>query len=702
MGEAMRIIRWLGILLLVVVVAGVGIATYISLTFDPNDHRDRVIDVVKERTGRDLVIGQPISLTYFPWFGIRLRDVSLQNAEGFGDEPFARFAELSLRINLVPLMDGHLVVDTIALNEAKFNLRRLEDGKDNWSELLAKEEAAPDSEPPADAAGTPTAMDKWIKDYTVRGIKLVDGMVRLIDEQAGAAYELTDIDLETGAITPQAPVPMEGALKFGTGDQGVSGRLSLAGDLGLDQSMKKISVPNLQLELVTSGAGIPGGELTTSLSAAVEMNQESGDLNLADLLVKGPGGLQLSGNMDANLGEELSYTGALSLAKMSLRQLLKSMGIDVPTRDASVLEGLSGEFKIDGTAEKLDLNNLRLTLDDTTLDGKLSADLREAPKFDFSLAGDTLDVDRYLPPEDSSETKPDSAGANGKAPPAAEAMTIPVLPGANGVITLGHLKVAGMTLTNIKVRLRSDAGGIQLDPISAKLYQGTYNGSLKVRNKGKAPQWSAAEKVQNVQVGPLLRDLTGEDRLEGTGQITINLTGAGFSDAALKRNTKGKASLEFTDGALKGINLAQVVRDIKARLKGQKVESKGPEQTDFSVLSASLDIGNGKVTNNDLSMKTPYLRVGGQGQANLVNEALDYKMTAKVVGTAKGQGGQEFSDLEGIPIAVNVRGTLSEPVYQPDYEATIRAVAGKRIDQEKGKLEDRARDELGKALERLF
>ncbi len=81
----------LGLLVTLVVVAAIGLV----VTFDPNDYRDDIEQVVEEATGRDLTMSGPLSLSIFPWLGVETEDVALGNAEGFGNEPFAQIGYLA-------------------------------------------------------------------------------------------------------------------------------------------------------------------------------------------------------------------------------------------------------------------------------------------------------------------------------------------------------------------------------------------------------------------------------------------------------------------------------------------------------------------------------------------------------------------------------------------------------------------------------
>ena len=149
---------------------------------------------------------------------------------------------------------------------------------------------------------------------------------------------------------------------------------------------------------------------------------------------------------------------------------------------------------------------------------------------------------------------------------------------------------------------------------------------------------------------------------------------------AMKKTLNGTAAFSFTDGALNGINIAETIRNAKAKVLGGSALSSGaPKKTDFSELTGSFRVKNGFVTNDDLSAKSPLLRIEGKGNADLPKESIDYRATATVVATTQGQGGDDLEDLAGVPIPIKIGGTFSEPSYGLDFEALAGALMKSKV-----------------------
>ena len=86
----MKLLKWLLIILVtLVLIIGVGTAALVYLV-DWNDFKETIQNQTKKHTGRDLTITGDLSPSVFPWAGISIGEISLANAQRFGDQPFAQ------------------------------------------------------------------------------------------------------------------------------------------------------------------------------------------------------------------------------------------------------------------------------------------------------------------------------------------------------------------------------------------------------------------------------------------------------------------------------------------------------------------------------------------------------------------------------------------------------------------------------------
>ncbi|WP_152032997.1 AsmA-like C-terminal region-containing protein [Gallaecimonas mangrovi] len=143
------------------------------------------------------------------------------------------------------------------------------------------------------------------------------------------------------------------------------------------------------------------------------------------------------------------------------------------------------------------------------------------------------------------------------------------------------------------------------------------------------------------------------------------------------------------------MNIAHELRKAGALLKGQSVPEEDTKKTDFAELSGSATFKNGKMNNPDLLLASPLLRVNGAGDIDLVKKSLDYGVSAKLVGTLKGQDGKAMDELKGVTLPIKITGSFDSPKVRPDMDALLKGKADQKIKEQKDKLKDKLSEKLG-------
>ena len=84
----------LGLFLLVLVVLVIGAAFILPAVIPASAYRDRVEAAAGDALNRPVRLAGDVSLTILPRVQVVARDVTIANAEGFSDEPFAQMLSL--------------------------------------------------------------------------------------------------------------------------------------------------------------------------------------------------------------------------------------------------------------------------------------------------------------------------------------------------------------------------------------------------------------------------------------------------------------------------------------------------------------------------------------------------------------------------------------------------------------------------------
>ncbi len=474
---------------------------------------------------------------------------------------------------------------------------------------------------------------------------------------------------------------------------------SLIADTTLTSTADSMRVENLTAKAVLSGDQIPNSPVEVNLNTTADVNLAKETLNVQSFTIEGMG-LNIQGAASgADIVKNPNLNGSLKIAPFNLRQMAKQMNIELPvTADPKVLSNFGFNSKFNATKNSVSLKGMGITLDDTNITGDFSLVNFSNPAPRFTINIDAINADRYMAPASEGQVTPASSDAA-----AGESAPLPMDAlrklNAKGSLNIGSLIISNAKLKNVKLGLDAKGGKINLTPLKANLYKGSFNGGVNLNATGSQPAINVSSALSGVQIAPLLTDLTGDSKIDGTlvGNIKINAVGADVN--AIKKTLNGTTDLKFTNGALLGVNIAKIIREAKAKLTGQAVATTNEvEKTDFSELSASSTIKNGLVSNKDFLMKSPFLRIAGDGTAHLVSEKVDYNVKTSIVGSGKGQGGEGLSDLSGLTIPIKVSGTFSNMSYKPDLAGLAQARAKEELEKQKDKLKEKAVEKLEKVL----
>jgi AsmA protein len=394
---------------------------------------------------------------------------------------------------------------------------------------------------------------------------------------------------------------------------------------------------------------------------------------------------QMGGMLSADMEKQL-----FSVAGLSIRIVGDAAGFNGLTADVS---GNAGTDLNKRTASA----DLVMKVAESHIKAKVDVEDLAAGRSTFDIAIDKLNVDQYLPAKKAGTATASTGGSQAEQP--IDFSPIKKLD-IRGSLRIGDLTVSNIKAKDVRIDLRAKNGRLDAAPLMANLYQGSVKGEMSV--DANTNHLATKQALAGVSIGPLLRDLTGQDLLEGRGNLALDVNTAGTMVSAMKKALNGKARLELKDGAIKGIDLGRSLRDAKALLRGGKREDqKGAtagEKTDFSELTATFDIKNGIAHNSDFLAKSPFLRLTGEGDVNLPQSSLNYLAKVSVVASSTGQGGKEAADLAGLTVPVRASGPFTALKYNLELGPLLSDSAKQKLDEQKdvikGKLEEKLRSKL--------
>lgn len=643
-----------------------GAVAFALVALPANFVRDRAVAAVKERTGRDLVVAGPASFTLFPSLGISLSDVSLSGPPGAASaRPLATTKAVDISVAFWPLIRREIRVDALVLREPVFHLEVDANGRRSWDFAAADAHRprvrlaqAADGGTVSDAApGLPAAEERpllQLSDVRLHDVRIDNGTVSYHDARTDRTSEFSAINVRLALAALAAPLEAEGNLAWKGKTVSFNGALTSLADV-LEHRPAK-------LRLVL-GAG-----------------------DVLDATFEG------SADLQGDRGAE----GILSARSASARALAGWFGTDLPPSEGFGPLTAKGLWR--GTPERFAFTTAEIALDRTIARGDISLDARGARPFvDANLKLTELDLNTYASGHGAGAVAPSAKppAADGKARYIEDLLDEPPPPGprvkgftrrggwsedpydlallgildANAKLSLDKLTVGTVHLdqSDLTVALKNRVMTTTLDKVS--LYEGTATGTVILDGAVETRANLAADlTLDGISALPLLKDAAELDRLTGRGRLALTLAGEGASEREIVETLNGRAQLAFTDGAIIGVNIPEMIRNLgKGDLSG--FDTAPTDKTDFSEMTSTWSVKSGIAENEDLKLVSPLLRLSGSGRVALPRREVDYTLRPKIVASLAGQGGAQ--DLSGIEVPVRVVGPWDDPKFTPDVAGAL-------------------------------
>lgn len=576
---------------------------------------------VEATTGRALTIGGRVDLSYFPSIAVTADDVRFAGIRQ--GEDLLRVKRMAVRLRLMPLLRGKAEVEKFVLTEPFIDLTVDRQGKPNWdiSMTPAAGQGASDSPP----TGAPPKGAGLMADLSLSDVEVVNGRLRYADARTGLVREATAVDVTLSLPALDAPMTLEaGLLLNGT-------RLSL--DMGIDPVRPLLVGGASALTVQVTGAGTE---------------------------------LDVKGRVERKGEAPLALAGDLSLTVTSVADLMRAATGTVPA--SLPVDNLSMTARLTGTPARLGLGGMKATAGELSASGDLSIRLDGArPALGGTLSLPRLEIDRYLPaaPAAAPDAAPVQTGPGGWSK---EPIDLSGLKSADLDLTL---RLAGLVLKGVEagattLTLKLTDGRLQAGLADTPVFGGTLGGRLTLDGARQTVNLGLQATARGVQAEPLLTRFADFTRLSGRTDGSLDIHASGANQQDLVGSLNGKGDVIFRDGAVKGVNLAQVIRSAIGQGGTE------PPQTDFAEMGGTFTLTDGVAATDDFHLLAPLLRVAGKGNVNLPGRRVDMRLATKLVATLEGQGTLK-PDAEGITIPVRVRGTFGDLTFTPDLSAAAKA-----------------------------
>ncbi|WP_219093298.1 AsmA family protein [Pseudomonas sp. UMAB-40] len=734
----------LGLVLLGLLLIIVALGFALTHLFDPNDYKDEIRQIARDKAHIELTLNGDIGWSLFPWLGLELHEASVATLAK-PTEPFADLQMLGLSVRVLPLLRREVQMSDVRVEGLNLRLNRDKDGHGNWEDIgKAPAPATPATPPatagePAPAPATTAQAEKPAQPIRldIDSLTVNNARVEYNDEKTGKQFSAESIQLSTGPVHDSTNIPVKLTAFLGTNQPVLRVRTELNGELRFERALQRYKFEDMKLSGEVAGDPLQGKTMTFAAQGQLLLDKAA---NVAEWT-----GIKISANQLRALGElkvnDLDKTpqisGGLSIAQFDLAKFVDSIGQKLPAMAEGSLSKVELVSRLAGTPSSLSLDNLNLKVDDSTFSGRIAVEDFAKQSLRAALKADTFNVDRYLPPKSAeassatqvrqaevASTEADAMAGAGSTPlPNAPTKTAwsteRLLPverlsklDVQADLTFGQLTLDKLPIQNAALKASGQGGLLTLEDLRGDLYGGNFEakGTLDVRQE--VPALNMQTRITKVPVEKILESQGKNPPVKGLVTLNSALTGSGNSQQALIDSLNGNASFVINNGVLLNANLEQQLCKGIATLNRKSLsgEPRGKD-TPFQELKGNLTLRNGVASNPDLKVRIPGMTVKGDGDVDLRVLGMDYRVGIVVEGDKSDmpdpacQVGEKFVGIEW-PLRCRGPLELGAKACRLDNERmgqVASKLAGDKLSEKiDEKLGDKVSPELKNALKGLF
>jgi hypothetical protein len=622
--------KWIGIGIAGVIIVLI-IAVYVILTTTHLDSlKPQISKAAKEATGRELTLNGDIRLKVGWTPVLAVESVSFQNASWGSRPEMAKIKRFEIEVALIPLLSRSIEVKRLILVEPDILVETDSSGKSNL-EFEAPKKGI--SERPKEEVSPKKEMKQTA--LAVDELRITKGKVTYRDGRSGKTVVVALESLTAAAPSLEKPV----TLKLNGAYNGEP--FEAEGTLG------PLAV------LVTEGKPWPIHLTGSAYGAKLTLDGTIRD-------VRSQRGIDL---VFAMKGADLATLG-------------KVTGKPLP---------LKGPFEVSGrmsdpAPKAYAISNLKVTLGNSDVSGTVEARLSgQRPMVTAALSSQTLDI-RSMLPERASSSSAKTGGTPSKEPAKAgpkrekmfpdDPLPLDALGLVDAAVTFqaGQVLLPKMSLSNLSANIHLKDGHLEINPAKTLFADGKLDARLDLQAQGKIATLGVIMKVDQLDLGRILKEVQGREVIQGRLDADIQVKGRGSSVAGVMGSLDGTSVMVMQHGKVDNATIDLLAGDIGSGLiKLMGLSSQESQYTDVQCFVSGLSIKDGRADTTALVVDTDRMSVIGDGEIDLKTE----RLSLAFVPSLKGGTGSRRSDrvkasLKELSGSFRVGGTLANPTFGMD------------------------------------
>ena len=626
--------RWKWILGLIgwLIALSIVIIYIILVSYDFNKLKPRISQAIREATGRELTLAGDVKIGIGLSPSLKVEKVSFQNAPWGSRPEMAKVKRFEIQVALLPLIRGEFDLKRLILIEPDILLETGPEGKWNFDIRTSGKPKAEEKKEEGQKSFPFLIFDE---------VRIERGILTYKGSQRGKTYTLKLESLNASLLGNEKPTGVSLKGFFDGRPFEIRGTTGPLADLRAPEKAWPIKLT----------AKVAGATITADGSIR-EVRKGKG-LDLA-INANGP-----------SLGRVAQFGGVPNIPDLGPFKLFA---------------------KFTDQDEKFTITHLNAFLGDSDIVGSVEFNLSgKQPLVRAELSSQKLDLRPFFLKTDK---KTPEIQPPGKHTPKREKV-FPSEPlsldrlraiDAHLTVKVGNLQIPGLALTNFNTDLLLGNGNLSAKELKFFLSGGMINGQFNLRTQGKIADFKLNLKVDQLDIGSLLKALGAKQILEGKLDAEIELNGRGRSVAEWMAGLNGRSFVVLGQGRLHNKYLDLLGSDLsESLLRLINPVKKGEDTTALNCFVNGFEIKNGLAVCSALVLDSNQMSVIGGGEIDLKDEKLNlsfHPSPKKGIGVSS-TGKVSFS-LGELARPFKLGGTLAHPALGVDPKQTLVAI-GKAV-----------------------
>lgn len=607
-----KLFKYTLVLLLLVLLAVAGFV----YTFDANKYKNEISAMIEDIVNRPVTISGDVAISVYPWIGVKLNEVTIENAQGFSKSEFATIGQFDINVKLLPLLQKHLDVEKFVLHQLSVAFEKNALGEDNWSDFAG------------DRSGESFESKFGLAGLVIGGVEISEADFSWYDVNTGKKFEISKISLNTDKVVKGKPLAIDLKAYVASNQPEWQSAVSIKTSLEFTDDALIFNANDIKLK---AKAVFPGSKLDKLSFAMVSdgvinLHNNKAKLNRTKFSVFG---LIMSGSFDVdNIFSVPVIEGPLAVKKFSADKLAKYFKLDMPAMDnEQSLKNiaLKASFKTDFSQFYLD--DLYANVDQSRINGFVHVTAGDQSVIRYDLKVDKVALHDYQSADQSTNDE----------------IMLPLdlirSTDLEGTLDVENIVIDDVEITQFHAGSHIKNGIVDANPITMWFGESELKAAMLLDARS-TPLGKFTVTVNNVDasagVNPMLKTIMGNDELflDGLANLDINIKTKGTSISEQKSLATGTVKVSMAKTVVHGIDLdhasRSVVADYANRNNFRTRQSYVPEyqsglETVFNSLNATFKVAGGKLINKNLLLVSDAANITGSGSIDFINGKLDYR-----------------------------------------------------------------------------